>query len=297
MKKPIKIILGLLVLAVIIFMPHMHHAAHVVMCGVPIIGAQDLRIAYTNAYRTLWNKATKNGAIPADKAEWLPNVGNKVLSQSDLISEINLSANKSNYNFGINVNQLQNGQPIYQTERRLNLQDTFFCSQIGYFLRVVQTYTGNTDFQYKLFTHPPGQLVGTGGLTDWSNYCDTLWNGSLNLSINNRTIVPEWDLWRHYETPQTQFPTYVTAGTNYGFTIPINDEVYGAQSGMFPCEPMWVLDGSYDNVMQCNFNNSLAALFSGTGTGQFTLHMVIVMRGILAQNCGKIMEPGLMNPS
>ena len=266
------------------FFPHAHHA---VLAGIPMLAAQDLRIAYTNAYRTLWKKATNDGSNK--NPSWLPNTGNKILSQSDLISEIALTANRSNYQFGINVNQLQNGQPIYNTERRLNLQDTFFASQIGYYMRVVSTYTGNPNYQNHLFTHPAGQFYGSG--TYDPNIADSFWNGSMQLSINNRTVVPEWDLWRHYETPQTQYPTFVTSvGTQQ---YPVNDEHYGAQSGMFPIEPMWVLDGSYDNTLTINFNNSLASIISGS----LNIHMVVVLRGILAQNCGKIMEPGLMNPA
>jgi len=255
---------------------------------VQMLGANDMRIAYTNAYRSLWNKATKNGKDT--NPSWLPNQGNKILSQSDLRSEIVLNQNKTTYQFGINVNQIVNSQTIFNTERRLNLQDTFYCAQIGYYFRVVSTAGGNTSFGSYLNTAIPGWLYG-GGVD--INAGTSLWDGNLSLSINNRTVVPEWDLYRHFQRNTTQSPVFTTFSPTSQY--PAGDETSGDQSGMYPCEPMWILDGSYDNVMNVTFNNALNTI--GLGTGALNIHMVVVMRGILAQNCGKIMEPGLMNPA
>ena len=286
-------VIGLLfVAAAMVVTNHLVHSSAVTVCAGAFLQASDLRLAYANAYKSLWKKATNDGKNL--NPGWMPNQGNKILSQSDLITEILLSPNKTNYQFGINTNQLQNGQPVYNTERRLNLQDTFFVSQIGYFYRMVATSGGNLDFSSQLYTHVPSWFFGA---VD-QNWSDNLWNGTLSLAINNRTVVPEWDLYRHREVPQTQYPTW---GTYSGTALyPANDEQYGSTSGMYPCEPMWILDGSYDNVMNIAFNNPLTNSATNpflpiVGTNQ--IHMVVVMRGILAQNCGKIMEPGLMNPA
>jgi hypothetical protein len=236
----------------------------------------------------LYNKATNNGANK--NPSWLPNQGNKILSQSDLRSEIVLNQNKTTYQFGINVNQIVNSQTIFNTERRLNLQDAFYVAQIGYYFRIVSTQGGNTIYSSQLFTHIPGFLFG-GGIDVQAGAA--LWDGNLTLGINNRTVVPEWDLTRHYELPQTQSPMFTTGVATQQY--PVNDEFYGGQSGNYPVEPMWILDGSYDNVLNVTYNNALAAI--GLGQGATNIHMVVVMRGILAQNCGKIMEPGNMNPA
>ena len=290
--KKILLLIPLLFVGLLCFaidkMFHTHGAAH--LLGVPMLGNSDMRIAYSNAYRSLWKKATLNGKLDKPLGQpggptWLPNTGNKILSQSDLISEIVLNVNKTTYQFNINANQNVGGVQLPR-ERRLNLQDTFYAAQIGYYFSMVQTGGGNTDYANQLFTHPPGQFFGAINL----NLADALWNGNLSLAINNRTVVPEWDLYRHRETPQTQYPQFNTPVVTDQY--PINDEQYGAQSGMYPCEPMWILDGSYDNVMQVVYNNALNL----AGLGTSVVHMVVVIRGILAQNCGKIMEPGLMNP-
>lgn len=265
-----------------------HYGYHIpgatVMMGIPMIGSQDMRIAYANTYKSLWAKATNNGANK--NPSWLPNQGNKILSQGYLQSEILLNTSKTAYQFGINVNQLTNGQPVYVDERRLQLQDAFYVSSIGYYFKTVATGGGDTEFQYHLFTHPPGQQAnGTN-----QNTLDALWDGNLSLSVNNRTVVPQWDLWRHYETPQTQYPFFGVASPTALY--PINDEHYGSQSGVYPCEPMWLLDGAYDNVLNINYNAGLNTIGLGG-----SVHMVVILRGILAQNCSKLMEPGLMNPA
>lgn len=280
----IVMIVALLLLQMVI--PANHHL--ITYALVPMIGSQDMRIAYANAYRSLWNKATNNGVNK--NPTWLPNTGNKILSQSDLRSEIVLNQNKTTYQFGINVNQIVNSQTIFNTERRLNLQDTFYCAQIGYFFRILSTGSGNTQYASYLQTGVSANFYGGGINLDAST---ALWDGNLSMSINNRTVVPEWDLWRHYQRNTTQVPIYGTLLATQ--PIPGFDETDGAQSGMYPCEPMWILDGSYDNVLNVTYNNALAGI--GLGTGALNIHMVVVMRGILAQNCGKIMEPGLMNPA
>lgn len=284
----------IVICAVCFFTGH-HHAGYMAMSAPGMIGSQDMRIAYTNAYRSLYAKATDNGRLTgkmgdANGPSWLPNVGNKILSQSDLISDIVINVNKTNYQFGINVNQLTNGQSgIFPAERRLNLQDTFFVASVGYYFKMYQTGGGATNYQSTLFTHIPGWFFGGAGGFDITN--DSLWDGNLALSINNRTVVTEWDLWRHHEVPTTQYPVFESLASDA--LLPVNDETYGGQSGMYPAEPMWILDGSYDNVLNVGYNNGLADL----NINNNIVHMQVRLRGILAQNCGKIMEPGLANPA
>jgi len=275
------------VAAIIDHVFNLHHTTVKVAGGIPIIGAQDMRIAYTNTYRTLLKKAMRG--VPSGKTPpWMPNTDNRILSQSYLRSEIQLTATRSQYQFGINTNQIAAGQVLYPSEQRLNLQDSFFVSNVGYYFRNLSAAGGNLSS--RLYTAPSGQFYGSGGVTALTTQ-DTLWDGNLSLAVNNRTIVPSWDLWRHFEQPNEQFPVFGSAIA--GSQFPVDDEGYGSQSGMYPCEPMWILDGSYDSICNVTFNNSIA-----TAIGSNTIHMVLILRGILAQNCGKIMEGGgLMEPN
>lgn len=266
------------------------HQAGVILLGIPMIGATDIRIAYANAFRNLHNLATDYGKVPVASAPWYPNRGNVILSQSFLRSEIILNPNTSNYQFGILNTQLTNSQStIARTEQRLTLQDVFFVSQIGYYFCISSSSGGDTEYANHLFTHPPGQLWNS---TSLLNNLDALWQGELALNVNNRVVTTAWDLWRHYETPETQYPVFNTFSGNE--QIVVNDEHYGSQSGVFPCEPMWILNGSYDNILNCTYNASLASVIPAAPA---IYKCVLILRGILAQNCSKIMEPGNMNPS
>jgi hypothetical protein len=294
------LLLAVAVLTTTICFCHGHADAGVILAGVPIIGAQDMRIAYTNAYRSLYMKATGGGRLKGAPGspggpEWLPNNGNIILAQSDLISDVLLSANKSAYQFGINVGQVLNQQTsVGPSERRLTLQDQFYVAQIGYYL-IVPRFVGGVSAFSTLYTHNPGLFYNSATDPAWIGG-DALWDGNLSLTVNNRIVTPEWDLRRHYECPQTQYPVY--NGFAGGFPnyekFPVNDEQYGSQSGMYPVEPLWILDGAYNNVLDLVYNNSIAEVFAAFPTTELTVRLI--MRGILAQNCSKLMEPGIINP-
>jgi hypothetical protein len=246
-----------------------------------------MRIAYANAFKSLHLLATNNDTIAAKDAKWYPNVGNKILSQSYIRTEILLDQTKNAYQFGILNNQITNGQTIFSTEKRITLQDIFYVSAVGYYFNQQASSGGSTILKDHLYTHPPGFIASGSNV----NTLDALWQGELQLNVNNRVVEPGWDLWRHYETPQTQYPVFGVFQANQQY--PVNDEHYGSQSGMYPTEPMWILNGAYDNVLTLQYYNSINAIGLSTSVTRMVLRLV----GILAQNCSKIMEPGTINPS
>jgi len=85
------------------------------------------------------------------------------------------------------------------------------------------------------------------------------------LSVNNRQIVPSYDLYRHYSVPQTQ------DGTT---TI---DQQDGSMSGFYPIEPGWVLVGSKNNVLTVSLSNAMAAVEANS-------RAILILRGHTAQN-------------
>ena len=98
-----------------------------------------------------------------------------------------------------------------------------------------------------------------------------LYNGYLSLTVNNRVITPSWDLYRHLEINQTQQTTApVAAG------IPL-DQLMGNSATAVACEPNWVLIGSKNNTLQLN-------LPAAIGTVQATTVLVLILKGVLAQN-------------
>ena len=190
-----------------------------------------------------------------------------VLSQSYLRTELNLSTTKTLYQFPILVNDNSQGTPP-NTANLLALQDAFYCSSI--FIGFCKP-SSSTDTTFQLVTYPNASIFSTAN-TASSLY--SFYNASLSLTVNNRQIVPSYDLYRHYSVPQTQGTTnayYSASG------ITSKDQQSGADSGFYPVEPGWVMVGSKQNILQVNIPQALTAVETNS-------RVVIIMRGHLGQN-------------
>lgn len=215
--------------------------------------------------------ATQHGArLVFDNAKALVsnagfNVNQAVLSQSYLRSEIAMSTSTTSYHVPVLVNDTQNGN-AFATENRLNLQDAFVVSSIGIFVAAPAAST-TTAFPY--FTYPNAQTFSTVGA---AAALYNLYNGSLSITINNRQIVPSWDIYRHLYVPQTQQAT--ATGTNTAI-----DQNDASEFGYYPVEPNLVLVGSKNNQISLNLPSAIGTLQASTAP-----RIVVIFRGILGQN-------------
>jgi hypothetical protein len=196
-------------------------------------------------------------------------LGQAVLSQSYLRLEVALSTTITNYQFPVLTNDVSSSNTTsFNTEQRLNLQDAFVCSSIGLFFCVPSSSTA-TNFQ--LVTYPNANIFSAANTaTSLNNW----YNSSLSLTVNNRQIVPAYDLYRHYSVPQQQQATdayYTTSGIDF------KDQQSGADSAFYPVEPAWVLVGSKQNTLQVQLPQAMAAVETNS-------RAVIILRGHLAQN-------------
>ena len=194
------------------------------------------------------------------------NVNQAVLSQSYIRSEITMSTSTTSYHVPVLINDTQNGSS-FPTENRLNLQDAFVISSIGLFVSVPAS-TSTTAFP--LYTYPNPIAFSTAG-ADTALY--NLYNGQLNFVINNRQIVPSWDLYRHLDVPQFQEGT-ATGTANTGL-----DQNDGAYFGFYPCEPNIVLVGSKNNQLSLQLPSAISTLQASVNS-----RIVVIFRGIMAQN-------------
>ena len=196
-------------------------------------------------------------------------LGQAVLSQSYLRLEVSLSTTITSYQFPVLTNDVSSSNTSsFNTEQRLNLQDAFVCSSIGLFFCKPSSTTA-TNFQ--LFTYPNSQNFTA------SNTASSLlnwYNSSLTLTVNNRQIVPAYDLYRHYSVPQQQ---QVTAPYYSANTATFLDQQSGADSAFYPVEPAWVLVGSKQNSLQVQLPQAMAAVETNS-------RAVLILRGHLAQN-------------
>jgi hypothetical protein len=215
--------------------------------------------------------ATQHGArLVFDNAKALVsnagfNVNQAVLSQSYIRSEVAMSTSTTSYHVPVLINDTQNGSS-FATENRLQLQDAFVVSKIGVFVAIPAAST-TTAFQY--YTYPNAQAFTTAGA---AAALYNLYNGSMSISINNRNIVPQWDLYKHLYVPQTQQAT--STGTNTAI-----DQNDASEFGYYPVEPNIVLVGSKNNQISLNLPAAIGTLQATTAP-----RIIVIFSGILAQN-------------
>jgi hypothetical protein len=190
-----------------------------------------------------------------------------VLCQSELRSEILLTTTSTTYQVPILINQNPYAGGPYITEKRLNLQDAFVVGTIGMFLIVP---TGAGDYATPLYSYPS---LGAGFTAAEQRTICALYNGYMTLNVSQKTLIPYWDLWKHWKVNQTQATVGVTAQT----VFPI-DEADFTTDGFYPVEPSVLHIGSTNILMQINLPQAIASLPSAL------TRLVIIQRGILAQN-------------
>ena len=147
----------------------------------------------------------------------------------------------------------------------MNLQDIFICNQIDVLIGIGSA----TATDAKLYSFPNPQTFSTSGA---ANALYTLYNGFLNLSINNETVLPAWSVLRHFFVPQTQGGVGITAQTIF----PI-DQIDMANDAAYPVEPGIVMNGAANINFQLTASGAPAAI-------QANSFICVIQRGILAQN-------------
>ena len=212
------------------------------------------RLAYEKAKQALANSGFNPNQV--------------VLSQSYLRLEVGLSTSITNYQFPVLVNDVSSSNTTsFATEQRLNLQDSFVISSLGFFVAAPSSSTA-VDFQ--LATYPNPYIFST---TNAASSLFNWYNSSLTLTVNNRQIVPAYDLYRHYSVPQQQGGNAYFSGQVQAF----RDQQDGGESGFYPIEPAWVLVGSKQNTLQVQLPSAMAAI-------QTHSRAILILRGHLAQN-------------
>jgi hypothetical protein len=179
------------------------------------------------------------------------------LTQSYLRSEVALSTSIANYHIPVLVNDNQNASGPRVNEKRLNLQDIFVTTEIGVFIGIGTS----TNTAAKLYTYPNATAFTSTSDDDlWS-----LYNGFLNLTINNEQLLPSWDVIRHYFVPQTQQSASTT------------DQWAAGSDGFYPVEPGIVMNGAANINFQLTANGAPATITTNS-------FICVIQRGILCQN-------------
>lgn len=180
------------------------------------------------------------------------------LTQSYLRLEVAANTSSNSYTF----NTIQGNGTVYTTEKRLILQDSFVVSECGVFWFIPTAATASNS---PLIAWPNANTFTT---ANTASSAETLYNSSLQLSVNKVIVLPDWDVYRSRCVNQTQ----LTAATN----SPV-DQLSGRDDVFYPTEPNWVVIGSRSSIFTITMPNSFAAVMANS-------RIVLYMRGVLAQN-------------
>lgn len=181
------------------------------------------------------------------------------ITQSFLRLEQPIAVGRTLYTFPVLVNQAN--PQIFNTEQRLNLQDSFFINDVGFFQGLP---SGSTDATFKLLTYVSPFLF----VNDAQH--QIFYNSKLSIAVNNNVIVPAWDTTRHLVAPQTQQTQALGAGAPM-------DEFHGNTTGFYPMEPNVTLVGSKNYVINLELPAAPTAVEANS-------RVIIVLRGLLVQN-------------
>lgn len=229
---------------------------------------QSARSSYEIAKTILFNAwidsfRQAGGADPVGACwNW---VNNRKLSQGEVRLEVELNVNNNIFNFGVTPNQVNSTNVTFNTENRLQLQDSLVVSEYGIF---VCKPASRTDTAFKLRTYGNTQdfTAGAAAALDSTFYC----NGNSIMKVNNDVVIPYRGLLNHWYKPQTQQTAALGAGSP-------DDQIRGAEDGFITQEPNLLLIGSKNYVPQINLAGNLATVDAFT-------RAVLIFRGINAQN-------------
>lgn len=183
------------------------------------------------------------------------------LTQSDLRLEQALQANNNTYTFPVMVNIQNGGQSQFNTELRLNMQDTFLPQYIGLFLAKPASAIDTT---FPLLTYPNPAVFTN------ATQMEAIYNGKLNIQVNNTNYITNWMTARHKLVPQTQ----QTAAPGAGSPL---DQIDGADYGFFPMQPYVIISGSSNMQITVNLPVAPTAVDANS-------RLVLIFRGIIAYN-------------
>jgi hypothetical protein len=221
---------------------------------------QGNRLVYRNAVKSM----IRAGVDPKSA----------ILSQSYLRLERTITTTTTNYQFGVLVNDTPQGSAIQSTEVRLNLQDSFFVSSVSMFIGLQTSAYGSTNFPLYPYPNPHVFSANIGTSTSTANQLWNLYNGYLSLTVNNRVITPNFDLFKHYDARTTQQNATLTA------TAGTVDEMSGDNSTSVDVEPNWVLIGSKNNNLTLQLPGAVANVEGSSAVTK----IVLILRGVLGQN-------------
>jgi len=195
-------------------------------------------------------------------------------TQSYIRSEAPMSATTTNYQMPLIVNQQNANGSQRVNNNLLNMQDIFIVSDV----LVAWTVATATAVNGKLYTYPNPTGATSSAI---ATALQALYNGKLSLMNNNTNVVPAWDINRSLFVPRTQ------ENTNFNVAAPTApaqytiDQLNLLEDGFAPVEPNWVINGGGNMQASITLPGAISTIPTNGA-------IVLILRGILAQNCSTV---------
>lgn len=172
--------------------------------------------------------------------------GNVRLTQSTLFLTKPINPTTTVYNFDVLESQTQT---LEGNEIRLNLNDEYIITQIGFYLqgRVVDSETKTDTGKKVLLTYAPFQ-------TDFAQAAKvaSFYDGAFQIAVNNIVYLDKYDTRKAEVTPITNNQSLL-AGTNAASMNSIDF----SSNGLYGTEPLLTLSGAKKNTLQLTLPTSL----------------------------------------
>jgi hypothetical protein len=189
------------------------------------------------------------------------------LTQSTLRLENQLTNSRTQYLFAVLVNAVNNSSnQVFNTEIRLNQQDSFIVSSIRLTIGEPSSATDTTFVDY---TYPSPVVFSTSGE---AAALETLYKGFLKMTINNVVVMPSLHTGRFRFVPFAQKATAAANQNGIG-----DDSIDSSTDGISITEPNVILIGSKNNIIEIDLPAAIATVGSNT-------RVSLEFRGLLAQN-------------
>lgn len=201
---------------------------------------------------------------PGDRKcrEW---VNSLILTQGEIRLEVELNAVNNIFTFGVNTNQPNTQNVVFNTEKRLPLQDSMVATEMFLYVGNPASRT-STAWKLRTYGNPVDFAAASAAALDSTFYS----HGIFSMRVNNRVIVPQRGLMNFQYRGETQQTAPLAAGSP-------DDQYRGAEDAGVTCEPNIVLIGSANNIPTIELPTNLASADTFE-------RAVLVFRGPYAQN-------------
>lgn len=186
------------------------------------------------------------------------------LTQGEIRLEVELSANNNSFLFGVTPNQANSNNVVFNTERRLPLQDSICGTEM---MIEVCRPASRTSTAFELRTFGNFDFTAPAAAALNSTFYS---NGYFRMEVNNDVVIPYRGLQNFWYKGQTQQTAALGAGSPA-------DQIRGSEDAVVTLEPNLVLIGSKNNEPKIILPSALA------NVDEFT-RAVITIRGPYAQN-------------